>query len=315
MSELTLAQVVTQLETLYPLRYAESWDYPGLIIGEPSASVKKIYCAVDPSIDIAREAVAWGADLLITHHPLWFRSVHTISGAGHRGYVAQMLIQNHCALWVGHTNADAAHRGVSHVLADELGLTHQVPLVPLSDPTSPYPVGEGRVGELKSAISLYDLAQRVNALIPPTKRGIDVAGDLDMLVRHIAIVGGSGDSLLNEVRQAHVDVYITSDLRHHPTLDAMQQAQREADLRAQGITVKNEIIHGIAADYDVDIKPALINIPHYAAEKKWFDYAIPDLLQALKEQYDIVPEISLSETDTDPWTLHLDSPQEPHLPR
>lgn len=228
---LNLSQMVRVLETLYPLRYAEDWDEPGLIVGDPFAPVRKIYCAVDPTEAVVEEALAWGADLLVTHHPLFFRSVHTVSGMGFRGTIVNKLIQSHCGLWVGHTNADAAHRGVSEALADGLGLVEQIPLVPIVDPAATASVGLGRVGNLPEAVTLEAFARSVVELLPHTQRGVDVAGDLGMQVRRVAVLGGSGDSLFDEVRASGADVYVTSDLRHHPVVDARQQAVREAELR------------------------------------------------------------------------------------
>lgn len=76
----TLRQVVNVVETLYPLRYAESWDAPGLIVGEPGADVGLVAFAADPTMAVIDEAIERGADLLICHHPLLFRSVHAVSG-------------------------------------------------------------------------------------------------------------------------------------------------------------------------------------------------------------------------------------------
>ena len=124
-----LNQVVATLETLYPLRYAEQWDNPGLVVGDLTRPVGRIAFAADPSMAVVREAVEWGADLLITHHPLFFRSVHHVSGQGFRGGIVNLLNRAGCALWVGHTNADAAHRGVGQAAADLFGLVDQRPLV------------------------------------------------------------------------------------------------------------------------------------------------------------------------------------------
>ena len=75
-----LKQVVDVLETLYPLRYAESWDHPGLIVGDLSAPVRRIEFAADPTMEVVRQAIERGTDLLVCHHPLLFRSVHEVSG-------------------------------------------------------------------------------------------------------------------------------------------------------------------------------------------------------------------------------------------
>ena len=104
----TLKQVVDVLETLYPLRYAEQWDEPGLVVGDLRHDVRSIAFAADPSMAVVDQAIADGADLLICHHPLFFRSVHEVSGLGFRGEIGRKLNLAGCALWVGHTNADAA---------------------------------------------------------------------------------------------------------------------------------------------------------------------------------------------------------------
>lgn len=312
-----LAQVVEQLERLYPLKYAESWDHPGLIVGDPLRRVRRVYCAVDPSLDIIQEAIAWHADLLLTHHPLFFRSVHQVSGLGHRGDVVGMLESHHIALWVGHTNADASHRGVSQALADRMGVIDQKPLVPLDDPDSPWngQLGEGRVGRFAQPMTLLDLARLVNRVLPPTRRGVDVAGDLDMPVRTVVVLGGSGDSLFDEVRATGADAYVTSDLRHHPVLDARQQADEEALLREHGVEVTNGTLKGVpgvAAPFRA--RPGFVNTPHYASEKVWFDEAIPDITAAVKAATGFTLAMRLSQTDTDPFTAHLDSPTEPVMP-
>lgn len=295
----TLKQVIDVLETLYPLRYAESWDEPGLIVGDLARPVRRIYCAVDPTREIVAEAVAYGADLLITHHPLFFRSVHQISGLGFRGDIVNTLIANHCGLWVGHTNADSAHRGTAHAFADRLGLVNQRPLEPITDPTSEHPVGLGRIGELPEPVTLRALAERVASLLPHTELGIQVAGDPDQTVHTVATLPGSGDSMFDEVRASGADVYITSDLRHHPATDAWQQALYEAELRERGFAIG----HGAVGERVP--RPALINTPHSAIERSLFHYLVPDVANAVRETTGADVEIALSETSTDPWTFRV----------
>lgn len=88
----TLKQVVDVLETLYPLRYAERWDEPGLIVGDLRQPVRGIAFAADPSMAVVDQAIAGGVDLLVCHHPLFFRSVHAVSGLGFRGEIVLSLI-------------------------------------------------------------------------------------------------------------------------------------------------------------------------------------------------------------------------------
>ena len=205
----TLKQVVDVLETLYPLRYAERWDEPGLIVGDLRRPVRGIAFAADPSMAVVDQAIAGGVDLLVCHHPLFFRSVHAVSGLGFRGEIVRKLNLAGCALWVGHTNADAAYRGVGMAAADMFGLVDQRPLVPIDDPDAEHPVGLGRVGRLAEPVALRDFASRVAGALPYTELGVQVCGDLDVPVSTVAVLPGSGDSLFDEVRAAGADVYVT----------------------------------------------------------------------------------------------------------
>lgn len=291
-----LKQVVDVLETLYPLRYAESWDYPGLIVGDLSAPVRRIEFAADPTMEVVRQTIERGTDLLVCHHPLLFRSVHEVSGLGVHGDIVRRLSQAGCALWVGHTNADAAYRGTGMAAADLFGLVDQRPLVPIDDPTAVQPVGLGRVGSLPEPMTLEAFARRVADVLPHTELGVQVCGPLDATVRTVAVLPGSGDSLFDEVRAAGVDVYVTSDLRHHPATDAIEQARYEAAMRGRGI--------GLGSG-DAAIRPLLINTPHSAIESLWFHYAVEDVPQAVEQATGERPEVYWNRMNTDPWTLSI----------
>ena len=297
-----LGQVVKVLEALYPLDYAEDWDHPGLVVGDPSWPVRRIVCAVDPRPDVVEEAIALEADLLITHHPLFFRSVHEVSGMGFRGAIVNRLISGRCGLWVGHTNADAAYRGVAQAAADLFGLQETRPLV--SAGTSDHDlhagediqVGLGRLGRLPEPLSLVDLARRVADILPKTQMGIQVAGPESAMVSTVAVLPGSGDSEFEAVRTAGADVYITSDLRHHPATDAFQEA-----LYAAGLS--DSI--GVDGPKEHHPRPMLINTPHSAIEGLWFRYALEDIPAAVHEATGFTPDIQESSIQTDPWTLVL----------
>ena len=291
-----LKQVVDVLETLYPLRYAESWDHPGLIVGDLSAPVRRIEFAADPTMEVVRQAIERGTDLLVCHHPLLFRSVHEVSGLGVHGDIVRRLSQAGCALWVGHTNADAAYRGTGMAAADLFGLVDQRPLVPIDDPTAAHPVGLGRVGSLPEPMTLEAFARRVADVLPHTELGVQVCGPLDATVRTVAVLPGSGDSLFDEVRAAGVDVYVTSDLRHHPATDAIEQARYEAAMRGRGI--------GLGSG-DAAIRPLLINTPHSAIESLWFHYALEDVPQAVEQATGERPQVYWNRMNTDPWTLSI----------
>jgi dinuclear metal center YbgI/SA1388 family protein len=263
----TVAEVNAIAETLWPLAGVESWDAPGLLSGDPSAQVQHIHLAVDAVLDMATEAVELGADLLLVHHPLLLRGVTSIAENGYKGAVLARLIRGGCALIAAHTNADVVETGTSAALADRLGLVDSRPIVPGADPAR----GIGRVGDLPVPITLGNLARALGAILPATAGGVRVSGSFDDPIRTVALCGGAGDSLLGEDAVRGADVYITSDLRHHPASEFRENAK-------------------IAGG------PALIDVSHWASEWLWLDTAAAQLREALDGV-----TVTVSDLRTDPW--------------
>jgi dinuclear metal center YbgI/SA1388 family protein len=383
----TLAEVVDLLHGWYPPATADSWDAVGLAAGDPDAVVRRVLLAVDPTLEVAQEAAAWGADLLVTHHPLFLTAVHGVAATTPKGRTLHALTSAGCALLSAHTNADQAGGGVSESLALALGLADLAPILPAPaaaldkvvvyvpedhadrvrsamtwagagaigdyDSCTFTTTGEGRfrplegaapvvgsVGELEvvaearveavvprsrrtavvrallaahpyeePAFDLVELAdpgtsttgtgrtgtlepttlgafaEHVARVLPATAQGVRVSGDPDRVVRRVALCGGAGDFLLDGLTGSDVDVYLTSDLRHH----------RAAEFR----------------EHD---GPALVDVAHWAAEWTWLPVLAARLADALGDRV----ETRVSTLCTDPWQLRVgqDSTEQtiPHSP-
>ncbi len=135
--------------------------------------------------------------------------------------------------------------------------------------------GSGRIGRLTAPMTLRDFAAHVDSVLAHTAHGVRVAGDPDQQVETVGLCGGAGDFLLDRARSAGVDVYLTSDLRHHPA----------SELREHGA-------------------PALVDVAHWAAESTWLPVLRDRLVAALNDPGpgDTV-EVRVSATNTDPWTF------------
>jgi dinuclear metal center YbgI/SA1388 family protein len=131
----TVADVVAHLERLYPPSSAADWDAVGLVCGDLAAPVRRILFAIDPTLSVVEEAKEYGADLVVTHHPLLLRGVHAVPASTPKGRIIHELVRAGCALYVAHTNADLAAPGVSDALARVIGLENLTPLV--SEPVQP----------------------------------------------------------------------------------------------------------------------------------------------------------------------------------
>ena len=134
MPSATLADVVAIMEGLYPPSLAASWDAVGLVCGDPAQPVNRILFAVDPVEVVVDEALSLGAELLVTHHPLFLHGTSSVAATTAKGRSVHRLIRAGIALHVAHTNADHANPGVSDALAGALGLVDTRPLDPLPAP-------------------------------------------------------------------------------------------------------------------------------------------------------------------------------------
>ncbi len=370
----TLSDAVGLLHSWYPPSTADSWDAVGLAYGDESAPVTKVMFAVDPTLDVAREAVDWGADLLVVHHPLFLKAVHGFTSATPKGKTLLTLAEHGCALLTAHTNADQAAGGVSEAFASALGLEGLTPIRPAASPARdkvvvhvpheaaprmraalaeagagavgdydqgsytstglgrfrplpganpsigvvgesaevsesrieavlprrlrgavvaallsvhPYEepaydvieladagmsaTGTGRIGSV-AATTLADFAAHVSQSLPSTAHGVRVAGDPDRVVRRVAVCGGAGDFLLDEVARLDVDAYVTSDLRHHPAGEFLERGG-----------------------------PALLDVAHWAAEWTW----LPVVERRLLDAWGDTVETRVSTLPTDPWTIRI----------
>jgi dinuclear metal center YbgI/SA1388 family protein len=288
----TLADVVTVMEGLYPPETAEDWDSVGLVCGDPDAPVSRVLFAVDPVADVVDEALSWGADLVVTHHPLFLRGVHSVAATTFKGAVVHRLVTAGVALYNAHTNADAAARGVADALADAVGIVERRALVALADGAE---TGIGRVGRLAAPTTLGEFAQRVADALPPTAQGIRIAGDLQGDVSTVAVLGGSGDGFFDAVRAAGADAYVTSDLRHHPASELRERALFEG---GAGGT------------------PYLVDTAHFASEWLWLRYAATDVTAGVEavlagrgEAGTVTCKVSTRVSD--PWTAVVHAQETP----
>src|SRR3954469_10060791 len=177
----SLGEVLAALDARYDPALAESWDAVGLVCGDRAEPVSRVVFAVDPVEEVVDEALEVGAQLLVTHHPLFLTAVHGVPADDPKGRVVHRLVRAGAALFVGDTTADrAADVGVNDALAAAVGLVAAVPLEPVAPGSRE---GLGRVGRLAEGLSLPPFAQPVARVLPATAGGVRFAGDPDRPVR------------------------------------------------------------------------------------------------------------------------------------
>jgi len=263
-----LEKLIQSFEGLWPLDGAEDWDAPGLVSGDLKQRVSRVLLTVDVTADILDEAQDGEFDLVLAHHPYLLRGLQSIAESSAKGALLAKAIRSEIAIYSAHTNADIVEAGVSHALASAIGLSDLRPLVLGSNNN----VGHGRVGNLAEPITLGDFARRVAKVLPATATGVRVAGEFDQVIQKVALCGGAGDSFISEAFAAEADLFITSDLRHHPTQDAVEQSK-------------------------INAKPmALMDVSHWASEWVWLEVAAMQLSELFPNIQFVVSQIR-----TDPW--------------
>lgn len=382
----TVRDCVEVLDAAYDPALAADWDAVGLTVGDPDGPVHRVLFAVDPTEAVVAEAVAYKAELLVTHHPLWLRGTTSVTTETASGRAASTLFRAGIALHVAHTNADVARPGVNDALAAALGLPGELPpLLPVAgeprclvhvylpaehretvlaalgaagagrigayqdcgywtsgtgqfrpvEGAAPY-VGEvgrleqvtedrvevvcapadreavvsallaahpyeepvygvtaievprsgglGRVADLAAPVRFADFLAQVAAALPRTAAGVRGASpDPGRPVRRLAFLAGAGDSAIAAAIALGADTYLTSDLRHHRTRDAL------------------------------DAGLAVVDVAHWAAEWPWLGQAAGLLRDGLKRGGRTVETVE-SVLVTDPWCANALSEKESACP-
>lgn len=208
--------IIRFMETVAPQAKKESWDNVGLLCGREDKEVHTVLVALDPFEDTAREAVAIGADLILTHHPLIFHPLYSVTESSAIGRTISTLVCHDISAFSAHTNLDIALEGVSHQLAKALGLENITVIDPIETDQKGAVWGLLRRGAVKEQ-DLEDFLSRVKqALGVPVLRYASGG----KAVHIIAVGGGACAEEWPAVLRAGCDTFVTSDAKYNDFWDA-----------------------------------------------------------------------------------------------
>jgi dinuclear metal center YbgI/SA1388 family protein len=118
-----VTDIIKIMNEIAPPALAEEKDNIGLQCGHPNQAVKKIRVALDPTMGVVNEAIQDDIDILITHHPLFFRPMTRIDFSKGAGAIVQLAAKNNMSLFSAHTNLDSVEGGINDLLSKKIGLT------------------------------------------------------------------------------------------------------------------------------------------------------------------------------------------------
>lgn len=221
-------EIIGKIENRYPKTYAMEWDNVGLLVGRSDKEVKKIYIALDATDEVIENAVEFGADMLITHHPLIFKALRQINDSNFISKRIIKMIQSDISYYAMHTNYDVM--GMADLAGEILQMSDAEVLEVTSADAEE---GIGRVADLEEEMTLEECCQFVKEKfqLPSVK----VFGDSKQPVNRIAVSPGSGKSMIGAALIKGVDVLITGDIDHHEGIDAVAQGMAVIDAGHYGI--------------------------------------------------------------------------------
>ena len=216
------------LEKFAPLPLQESWDNAGLQIGLTEADVSGALLCLDVTEAIIDEAVAKGCNLVVSHHPLLFRGLKQVSDATDVQRTVRKAILNDVAVVSMHTNMDNARGGVNFKIAERLGLQRVhfgLEPWPEANVLSDFSAEKGQwvMGELPQPLVACDFVLHVKKQLEAETAMCNQL--LRRPISKVAICGGAGDFLIDEVIANGADAFITGEMHYHQYFGHEQQIQ------------------------------------------------------------------------------------------
>lgn len=202
--------IAKAIEDYAPKRLQESYDNSGLQIGNPDMTVTAVLLCLDVTEDILAEASRRQCNMIVSHHPLLFSGLKQITGATPTQRIAMQALRDNIAIYAAHTNLDATKEGVSYEIAHSLNLTDIVPLCPNQDNPA---TGLGAIGNISPTPKLEFLRKVKDTLnIANLKYS---AQSPHIVIRKVALCGGSGASFIREAIAQGADAFLSGDFKYH----------------------------------------------------------------------------------------------------
>ena len=235
---MTVQELYNMIDRFAPFSLQMEGDNSGLLVGSSSQEVTGILFALDVTEQVICEAVRLGVQLIITHHPLMFNPLHTLTESDYEGRLIRRLTRENISLIAAHTNLDQAPGGINDTLAALCGL------VEIS--------GEGffRSGFLPEPMTVRDFADLLETNLETTVR---IMAPEDRIIRRVGLCSGSGGDEWIQARESGCDAFISGEIKHHfalamadagiAALECGHFATEEPGLAALAEALQNSLNH------------------------------------------------------------------------
>lgn len=223
----TVGEIYEYIDKIAPFCMQEDFDNAGFLVGRQNRGVTKVLVALDITLEVVDEAVRWGADLIVAHHPVIFHPVKSITDGSVTGRVLLALAENKIAAICAHTNLDAAHGGVNGCLAQTLELSNIGQLCQAGVDELGRPYGIGRTGTVhQPGLSAAEYAAFVKEKLGSASVRFTNGG---RPIQKVAVGGGACGSMLADAIAQGCDAFVTADVKYDVFLEAKAQGMTLLD--------------------------------------------------------------------------------------
>ena len=197
----------------------DDYDNVGLLVGKASSEVSKVLCCLDATEEVVAEATKIGAQMIISHHPMIFAPIKSVTEETVVGRKIITAIENGISIYAAHTNLDFSENGINDFVAELIGLTN----VEVMDAYISKYAGLGRVGNLSAPIEVASLKRNVENLF--ADKYVRLIGEPYETVERVAVINGAGGgdtAYIDMAVRANADCLITADVKHHVAVYAKE---------------------------------------------------------------------------------------------
>lgn len=250
-----LGKMLDTIRKKYPEFLQYDWDNSGLNLGDEEKDIKKVLVTLEITRKVIDEAIDNQVDLIITHHPMLFKKMNTITTDTIKGEYIYKLIKNDISVYAMHTSFDIAFDGLNDYFMKIIGIeeTEVFDVIGKNDgymDSKPY--GIGRIGEIDCEKNVVDFISEIKKKI--NIYTVKVAGDATKNVKKVVVLTGGGSDYFELAKEKGADILITGDLKYHQAIDTIEIDSFVADFGHYGTEI---IFRDAISEYFSDTFPEI----------------------------------------------------------
>lgn len=209
-----IKDIFKRFDEIIPIENAADWDNSGEQIQFSREVVNRVLTTLEVTNDVIDEAISRKCNLILSHHPLIFTKINTISDKQPKQKMIMRLISNKISVYSAHTNYDISEGGTSDYLTKQFDL-NEVGVIPDTD-------GFAVQGMLKAEMKLEEFIKLACEVTNTPIKEVRFTGYRGKNIRKVGLCAGSGSEFLSNAFNAGCDVFVTGDVKYHTAQDSLE---------------------------------------------------------------------------------------------